>query len=748
MCQCLRGVSYLQLDHPKHSMANVDRGYTILLSHLHKPTSTLPLTSLQSLITHFLAHTPTPTPLSATIISSPLFRPFSHAKLTALTTAFRHAIHVKLKILEDESTGLFTRSLKARMAEWAQGVVKGFGGGQGVIRLVGAGGVLLGLEDLKEKLGTHGGSGGVRGRTEDEVVIALAEIMDVYGGRKDGDWEKEFHPETEHGEADVLSLSLLHAAQFLHQVSSERLTVLPLAVLSSHFLSTIETVFLHGNFLSSLPSSCTTDSQHKLCLTTRPKTAARPSFPYEDTGVYQQASPLSISLRTVTSSTLFASVASLARMTAKIIPLLVDSRPQDGWPSMQEVLQRLERMAALVERDWSQSALANVDNEDAIAPESRELATTLWTVLKTFLFTAVMISLSPLTTALYNRPPPVLRGNLTGVAVGPVTPSTLALTTLNILSHLSFVISKFGGVTATAETGFSELKKVFFTALDLLSADVQASDIFARSISVKDTLAASSTSTSSPANTPFYRSTRSFQLACVEQLVPVLNLETIEAHISPLCLPHLHDAEHREIFESAHSVVLAIFASHAQKQPEMAPAIKSGQEPRFTEKIVPFYARCLLENSADDKLNTAQLRLAYAALVGSASASSPALAQYCMAELHTAVSSIITEEEAQRRHRLHLTLVSTLSALPIALLPSTLDMILAAISSLSDDEERMELVEAVFTEILERVGDREKEYTMRWWVDHEATFSGTVHLSKAKGKGKEKPNDIVASSRL
>lgn len=34
------------------------------------------------------------------------------------------------------------------------------------------------------------------------------------------------------------------------------------------------------------------------------------------------------------------------------------------------------------------------------------------------------------------------------------------------------------------------------------------------------------------------------------------------------------------------------------------------------------------------------------------------------------------------------------------------------------DSVKKELVEALFAEILERVGDREKEYTLRWWYDN------------------------------
>src|SRR5260221_10950971 len=182
------------------------REYTILLTHLHKPSSSLPLSTHQSLISHFLAQTPTPTQLTATVISSPLFRPFSHAKLLTLVTAFRHAIHLRLKALEDEEKTLFTRGIRPRMAEWVRGLVKGFKGGQPVIRFVSGGGILLGLDDLIKKLGADLGNGSVRAKTEDELIVALSAITQLYRAPTDSAWEKEFQPETEQGEREPLKL--------------------------------------------------------------------------------------------------------------------------------------------------------------------------------------------------------------------------------------------------------------------------------------------------------------------------------------------------------------------------------------------------------------------------------------------------------------------------------------------------------------------------------------------------------------
>ena len=56
---------------------------------------------------------------------------------------------------------------------------------------------------------------------------------------------------------------------------------------------------------------------------------------------------------------------------------------------------------------------------------------------------------------------------------------------------------------------------------------------------------------------------------------------------------HLDDPSHRETYESAHSVVLAIFVAHAQKTTASAPR-EPGQLP-FAEEFIPAYVQCLLD---------------------------------------------------------------------------------------------------------------------------------------------------------
>lgn len=57
---------------------------------------------------------------------------------------------------------------------------------------------------------------------------------------------------------------------------------------------------------------------------------------------------------------------------------------------------------------------------------------------------------------------------------------------------------------------------------------------------------------------------------------------------------HLWDPSYRETYESAHSVMLAVFAAHAKGN--ATPQTGSADpHPRFVERLVPMYAQCLVE---------------------------------------------------------------------------------------------------------------------------------------------------------
>lgn len=173
-----------------------DRGYINLLSHLNRPTTTAAFETIQASIAHYLANVqPLPTAFTAILISSQLFRVITLTKLQSLSTAFRHGVHIKVKQVQDtlEGGGLFSRSLKAQVGEWVYALLKGLQGGQTMLRLAAYDELLLGLEDWEHDLIVK--ESRMRGKLEEELVVALAEAMDMYPlNASSVGWETEFKP--------------------------------------------------------------------------------------------------------------------------------------------------------------------------------------------------------------------------------------------------------------------------------------------------------------------------------------------------------------------------------------------------------------------------------------------------------------------------------------------------------------------------------------------------------------------------
>lgn len=276
-------------------MATTDRGYTILLSHLHDPASKLPLATIQgALAQHLATASPLPTPLAATAISSPLFlsQPFTHQKLQSFSTAFRHATHLKYRSsLEKAKTrskisSLLGRTLQAALGQWVTDVSKGVHGGHPVLRLAALSGLLLGVQDVKagdvQEKQEGIDVGRAKSGVEDETIVALAEVMDAYAygagtSSSSGveEWEREFQPAGQGTfsdvcgvqsliSADILSLALILASQSLPLIAQDKLKVLPLANLAKLLTSTISSAFKGGAFLSSASASVTLSPQHQV----------------------------------------------------------------------------------------------------------------------------------------------------------------------------------------------------------------------------------------------------------------------------------------------------------------------------------------------------------------------------------------------------------------------------------------------------------------------------------------------------
>ena len=236
------------------AVPQTDRGYASLLHHLHRPSAAIltQLDAFQTSIAYYLAYGQkgqlggqSPTPLAAAIVGSSIFRfpdltdvEVINGRLDVLLKAFRHAVHYKVHTLlgkpdpsnpsastsSSSSRGIlspvFSLPIESRLSTWTRDILDGLQGGPSAVRFVCLGGLLVGLEDLERqkaarKTGYVTDPDGkrevdedvaVRSRTrakvEEEVIVALAEVMEEYpqplsdqlanGDRQKPDWESEF----------------------------------------------------------------------------------------------------------------------------------------------------------------------------------------------------------------------------------------------------------------------------------------------------------------------------------------------------------------------------------------------------------------------------------------------------------------------------------------------------------------------------------------------------------------------------
>ncbi|THH11647.1 hypothetical protein EW145_g510 [Phellinidium pouzarii] len=586
----------------------IDRAYLNLLSNLRREKSTLSSETILAAICHYLVHLPatqpTTTPLTASVVASPLWKPLSLESALAIGSTFRSAVQLKRTILEAEKEGLFGRSASGELGRWTRDILAGLKDGDSLLNLAVSGGILAGLKDQDNYKNNERTTRAV----EEVVVVSHAEITAVMSTQADP-WESEFRQVN-----DRINASLC--------------------------IEIVQKAFLSGSFLRSAQQSTHTN----------------------DAGVIfiSPQSSLQTDVENVASSDSFTHVALICRLLARVIGMLCDSpirtqRQKDAWMTLTDVVHALASLTRRVEDDWLLTPLSAISSEKQIGmhslisitkdrkedlilylntgANSRSVAEMLWTVLKAQLFSMLVLHQAVLEALLFLRP---IAYSSTSSPPSLFSSSDLCKSILQALSSLSFVIASFGGIMAGQHDGrgFPELKKVFYMAVDILSSDTQKSELF-----VKDLIRSVDPSSTAfifagaPLGHPFVNAKRAFVLSCVEQFIPILSDSCIETHVLPLCEPHLENSAHREIYESAHSVMLSIFAAHAERGSSEAPMQSQKRDAKgesvdrgdqqvdlgLSRRLVPGYVKSLLRNAKEGRLTTMQFRLAYAALVRSTS---------------------------------------------------------------------------------------------------------------------------------
>jgi hypothetical protein len=177
-----------------------------------------------------------------------------------------------------------------------------------------------------------------------------------------------------------------------------------------------------------------------------------------------------------------------------------------------------------VTSDWLKTPMANQNGNAEIALRVQEMSTEAWNILKSLLFMNIMVIQTILSTGTYSSQSLAFSRHASTQAL-----YNLALGTLGVLDSLSFVVARFGGISPTAGSGFMELKRVTYSALDILANDQPTSNRF-----VQESLA-KATHVDGPEDVRL--SHISFCLACAEQLVPILSESAVRESLLPLCIP-------------------------------------------------------------------------------------------------------------------------------------------------------------------------------------------------------------------
>lgn len=171
----------------------------------------------------------------------------------------------------------------------------------------------------------------------------------------------------------------------------------------------------------------------------------------------------------------------------------------------------------------------------------------IWQVLKTLLFSMVLVEQAVLNVLTFHNPP----SSSSPLSSPPSTTDQsqhLAATLIHALYDLSFVSSAFGSITAQGG-GFSEHKRTFFAGLDVVSTDSSASEALIKDLARKIRgsclfhifsfrYGADICSEMDVEKTrPLRLSRTAFYLACAEQLIGRLSEDYIEADVLPIAQP-------------------------------------------------------------------------------------------------------------------------------------------------------------------------------------------------------------------
>jgi len=424
----------------------------------------------------------------------------------------------------------------------------------------------------------------------------------------------------------------LHCAvQVMPFINSRRLESLPaetlLRVTADRLLHPIE----DSRLLSSLSADVRKDDAGLVVLESTSPTAQRVKA-LQDHSAFRAIAPLSRILS-----------GTLARLARKVPPAELGDRlfgsvtegqaldgasgadaVIDGSGKPTTLLRRLQTYTQQLETEWWSSELALCTEAD-LAEQTKPVTKELWTVFKTLLFSITMI-FDSLVDAIVDMCPsptvtvmPAQTADGSSAKWGPVSTSNIPAQYLQCMHAVQTTYAHTYWITVTfGHDGFDVYRSVFYSSLDVLGRDGEAC------VALLEALVPHL----SYGPERLQVSTATHFMLVAEQIVGVLPDDMIEKLVLPICKPYLHSSANKYAFESAHTVLLAVFANDKD----------------VAEKLAPFYLQLLL-SIFPSELNVAQFEHAFTTVMNSISDRDDALAWWAMDLL---AQEIENEREASK----------------------------------------------------------------------------------------------------
>ena len=293
----------------------------------------------------------------------------------------------------------------------------------------------------------------------------------------------------------------------------------------------------------------------------------------------------------IVSNPLVASLGPLARLASHTV-----GQVSDPW-LVSFVVEDVMEFSKKLHTQWAKNKLSEVD----AAEESRYLTQetrnqtlpTLWKLMRSTLFSVVIILQSAIGRTLADArlaqststlPPQLSLPILTLLAA-----ANIAQQSLHILRYLNFISSRQGSAA------FSQYTFTYLTAIDILASYPPLAQNFVRLVAPKEPGRISSHPLDRVADLFFLNTAEHFTLVLPSEQNEELLIGAAAPYLTTNGNPHL-----LPIFESAHSVMLAVFA---------AP-----QNAEITSRHLPLYVNALFEVFPHN-LSARQFRLAFRNLV-------------------------------------------------------------------------------------------------------------------------------------